>query len=152
VRAGRVNPHLIGNLGIVRGHEMRENESLDAGCLRHAAGIFCRCLVSDDARLEGCRVWHASHETIDCGHVKHGVHKYVGTRGKFHQVIRPRRVAGNDDRTVGAIETLGERRNHGWMMHKCRRHPHVFIAHHRTAVTQLVDMNQRNQREPDLYA
>ena len=60
------------------------------------------------ARLEGSSVWHSGHETIDCRHVKHGVHKYVGTPGKFHKVIRWRRVAGNDDRAVGAVETIGK--------------------------------------------
>lgn len=40
VSARRINPHLVGDLWIVRWHEMREDQNLDASFLCHAAGIF----------------------------------------------------------------------------------------------------------------
>src|SRR3979490_1864782 len=41
VSARGINPHLISNLRTARRHEMREHQSLDAGCLCNATGIFC---------------------------------------------------------------------------------------------------------------
>jgi hypothetical protein len=52
------------------------------------------------------------------------------------------------DRRVGAIETIGERGYDRRMMHERRCHTNVFIVHNQTAVAQLVDMNQWNQRNP----
>ncbi len=40
VDASRVEPHLVGDLGIVGRHEMRQHQELDAGSLRDAAGVL----------------------------------------------------------------------------------------------------------------
>ena len=36
----RFDPHLIGDFRIVRRHEVRQDERLDAGGLCHASGVF----------------------------------------------------------------------------------------------------------------
>src|SRR5437867_5936269 len=43
---------MFGDLRIVRGHEVREHQGLDARRLGHASGIFSRRLVGDDALLQ----------------------------------------------------------------------------------------------------
>ena len=65
VRTGGVNPHLIGHGRILRGHEVREHESLDASRLCNTARILRGRMVGDDALLEGRRVGDAGDETID---------------------------------------------------------------------------------------
>jgi hypothetical protein len=52
VRSGRVNPHLVRDRWIVRRHEVRQDERLDAGRLRDAARILRSRVMRQDALLQ----------------------------------------------------------------------------------------------------
>src|SRR6185503_17608906 len=62
-----IEPHRVGHVGIVGRNEVREDQCLDAGVLRDAAGVLRRGLMGEDARLQRRRIRHTSNEAVDGG-------------------------------------------------------------------------------------
>ena len=98
------DPHLIGDLRIIGGHQVREHECLDTSGLRDPSGIFCRRLVGKDALLQRDGVGDAADETVDSWRIHYGVNEDIGAEGKLDQIVRWRGVARDHDRSVASIE------------------------------------------------
>src|SRR5882757_4537277 len=103
-----------------------------------------------DALLESRCVRDAGYETVDTWHVERFVDENIGTFGEPHEIVRRRSISGDDDRAVGCVETIGERWHDRRMPDQGRRHRYILVLHDLSAVSQLVHVNQRYERDPAL--
>ena len=73
------------------------------------------------------------------------MHQDVGTAREFHEVVGAVRVARDDDRPVGRVESVGERVRDQGMLDAGSRHLHVLVLHYRPVLRDLVGMNERHE-------
>lgn len=106
---------------------MGKDKRLYPRCLCHATRIYGARMMRQDALLESRRIGNRSNKTIDGSRVECIMNQDVGTARELNEVLRWRCVAGNDDRPIRNIEPISKRRRDGWMVHKCRCHPHVIV-------------------------
>lgn len=93
VRAGAFEPHLIGDAGVVRRNEVRQDELFDAGYVRHTAGLLYGGVVRQDASLQCSRIGDTCHEAIDRRYVQCLVDEDVSTLREPDQIVGRQRTA-----------------------------------------------------------
>ena len=104
-----------------------------------------------DAFFESRGIADPRDEAIHGGFVEVDlVHEHVGTVSQRDQVIRRSGVPGNDDRPVGCVETIGERRHDGRVIDDGCRDAHVAILEQHSSVRQLVHLDERRERHTSL--